>query len=131
MSTGNKHKNSESVAKNIRFKHSLIEQIEESKDPLIPFAAFVQQACREKLAREKNTQVHESKPVSVPVSTSKNMNTHKEEIEAAILNMRSVGHSAKVIAEELNGMGYLSANLEPFRKSSVEGILRRLKKAEG
>jgi hypothetical protein len=53
MSTGHKHKNSESVSKNIRFPHSLIEEIEQTKDPLITFSAWVKAACEEKLAAEK------------------------------------------------------------------------------
>lgn len=77
MSTGHKHKNSESVAKNIRFKHELIEQIEQSKDSLIPFGAWVQQACKEKIERDsipvntpKDTHVNTSKPVDTPVNTA-------------------------------------------------------------
>lgn len=77
MSTGFKHKNAESVAKNIRFKHELIEKIEQHKDSLIPFGAWVQQACREKLEREsspvhtpKNTQVNTSTPASTGVNTA-------------------------------------------------------------
>ena len=49
MSTGEKNTNSKSGKKNIRFEHDLVEQIEKAKDPLIPFAAWVKQACREKL----------------------------------------------------------------------------------
>jgi hypothetical protein len=45
--------NNESAKKNIRFPHSLIAEIEETKDPLVPFSAWVKAACEEKLAREK------------------------------------------------------------------------------
>jgi hypothetical protein len=49
MSTSNVNSNNKSSKKNIRFEHDLIEQIEQAKDPLIPFAAWVKQACRDKL----------------------------------------------------------------------------------
>lgn len=62
MSTGNLNTNSQSSKKNIRFEHDLIDAIEAHKDPLIPFAAWVKQACREKLEREQSAQVTPSKP---------------------------------------------------------------------
>lgn len=49
MSTGNLNNNNLSSKKNIRFEHDLIELIEQAKDPLIPFSAWVKQACRDKL----------------------------------------------------------------------------------
>ena len=52
MSTGSLNNNNLSSKKNIRFEHDLIEQIEQAKDPLIPFSAWVKQACREKLNGE-------------------------------------------------------------------------------
>lgn len=52
MSTLNTNTNAKSSKKNIRFEHELSEAIEQHKDPLIPFAAWVKQACREKLERE-------------------------------------------------------------------------------
>jgi hypothetical protein len=45
--------NNESAKKNIRFPHSLIAEIEETKDPLVPFSAWVKAACEEKLERDK------------------------------------------------------------------------------
>lgn len=45
-------KNNYSTMKNMRWEYSLLEQIDEHKDELIPFAAWVKQACREKLERE-------------------------------------------------------------------------------
>ncbi|MGL4937987.1 hypothetical protein [Shewanella sp.] len=62
MSTGSLNSNSQSAKKNIRFEHDLIDAIETHKNPLIPFAAWVKQACREKLEREQNAQVTTSKP---------------------------------------------------------------------
>lgn len=53
MSTSNVNNNNKSSKKNIRFEHDLIEQIEQAKDPLIPFAAWVKQACRDKLNGDK------------------------------------------------------------------------------
>ncbi|GLT14999.1 MULTISPECIES: YlcI/YnfO family protein [Vibrio] len=52
MSTGNVNKNSQSVKKNIRFEHELVEAIEKNKNELVPFSAWVKQACREKLERD-------------------------------------------------------------------------------
>jgi hypothetical protein len=50
MSTGNL--NSKSERKNIRFELDLLEAIEQAKDPLIPFSAWVKAACREKLEND-------------------------------------------------------------------------------
>lgn len=52
MSTSNSNTNSKSVKKNIRFENELVEAIENHKDSLIPFSAFVKAACREKIERE-------------------------------------------------------------------------------
>ena len=51
MSTYNK--SNKSTPKNIRFENELLEEIEEHKNQLIPFAAWVKQACREKLENDK------------------------------------------------------------------------------
>ena len=127
MSTGHKHKNSESVAKNIRFKHELIEQIEQHKDPLIPFGAWVQQACREKLERET---LHVSTPMhmTTPVDTCKEqvkIKTTQEQREKLISECYSKGMSAQSTADWLNSQGYLSQRGE-FTKNSVRGIAKRM-----
>lgn len=70
MSTGKLNSNSLSSKKNIRFEHELIEDIESCKDSLIPFSAWVKQACREKLEREKA-------PVSTPISEHTQVRTNK------------------------------------------------------
>lgn len=52
MSTYNP--SNKSTPKNIRFENELLETIESHKDPLIPLAAWVKQACREKLENDKS-----------------------------------------------------------------------------
>ncbi len=54
MSIQQKNNNNVSSKKNIRFDNELIAEIEQAKDPLIPFSAWVKQACREKLRRENS-----------------------------------------------------------------------------
>lgn len=48
--TGNINNKSRKV--NMRFDHDLIDDINNHKDDLIPFSAWVKAACREKLDRE-------------------------------------------------------------------------------
>ena len=43
--------NNQSITKGIRFKRGLINDIEDHKDALIPFGAWVQMACEEQLKR--------------------------------------------------------------------------------
>jgi hypothetical protein len=66
MSTSKVNVNNQSAKKNIRFEHDLIEAIESHKDALIPFSAWVKQACKEKLERENEGVVTgEHKPLQV------------------------------------------------------------------
>lgn len=65
-----------------------------------------------------NTPTHIGEPVKL-------WSTHEVEIVESVRNMREVGHSASVIAKELNGMGYLSATGKQFTKGAVEGIIKR------
>lgn len=71
MSTHDLNNNGLSSKKNIRFEHDLIKLIEQSKDPLVPFSAWVKQACRDKL-NGGVVQVITSAPGAVRTSTPRN-----------------------------------------------------------
>ncbi len=53
MTAQNTNKNSKSEKQNIRFEHELKADIDDERG-LIPFAAWVKQACREKLERDRS-----------------------------------------------------------------------------
>ena len=106
MSTSTVNSNNKSSKKNIRFEHDLIEQIEQAKDPLIPFAAWVKQACRDKL-NEVGAQVTTS--VAKTVRTSSGSNSYAalnglpsnitEELHIQIMKLSGQGLSGQKIAD--------------------------------
>jgi hypothetical protein len=110
MSTSNVNSNNKSSKKNIRFEHDLIEQIEQAKDPLIPFAAWVKQACRDKL-NEVGAQVTASvaKPVRTNSGSKVDVNSYAalnglpsnitEELHAQIMKLNGQGLTGPKIAE--------------------------------
>jgi wyosine [tRNA(Phe)-imidazoG37] synthetase (radical SAM superfamily) len=88
MSTGNLNSNSQSAKKNIRFEHDLIEAIENHKDELIPFAAWVKQACREKLERE--TQVRPKVSNNAHDSDSAPMSANEKRKVETITSLKAI-----------------------------------------
>lgn len=142
MSTLNTNTNAKSLKKNIRFEHELAESIEKHKDSLIPFAAWVKQACREKLERETTVrtqlsddvmddiikiQLEEMECDSSPSDTdnvrahdSMNMMDDRNRIMNFIKEMKGEGQSSANIAKIFNSKGYLTRQLKSWKKSDVE-----------
>lgn len=142
MSTLNANTNAKSLKKNIRFEHELAEAIEDHKDSLIPFAAWVKQACREKLERETTVrtplgdevmedtikiQLEVMKSDSSPSNTdnvrahdSKNMMDDRKLLMNFIKEMKGEGQSSANIAKIFNDKGYLTRQLKSWKKSDIE-----------
>jgi hypothetical protein len=129
MSTSNVNSNNKSSKKNIRFEHDLIEQIEQAKDPLIPFAAWVKQACRDKL-NGVGAQVTAS--VAKPVRTiNKDVRTSsgsKVDNSYAALNGLPSNITEELHAQimKLNGQGLTGpkiAEITQVSKSSINRVI--------
>lgn len=142
MSTLNTNTNAKSLKKNIRFEHELAEAIEDHKDSLIPFAAWVKQACREKLERETTVrtplgddimddiikiQLEEMKrdtstsnADNVRAHDSMNMIDDRNRIMSFIKEMKKEGQSSLSIAKKFNVKGYLTRQLKSWKKADVE-----------
>ena len=128
MSTGNLNSNSQSAKKNIRFEHDLIDAIEAHKDPLIPFAAWVKQACRDKLERELNPQVPQGKPKAEqvrPVVSSGVLTANEEralEVQQKIItaiDALSAAERAAVINHRYPKSEFYKAIAEVVSKDSI------------
>jgi hypothetical protein len=132
MSTSKVNINNQSAKKNIRFEHELIEAIEDHKDPLIPFSAWVKQACKEKLERESGGVV-----TSAPLNSSNktllnhtasdlplNAKTNRDEIQLIAMDLKGKGNTCKQIAEYFNSLGYLTGTMKEFKPDSVTSLLR-------
>ena len=126
MSTSNVNSNNKSSKKNIRFEHDLIEQIEQAKDPLIPFSAWVKQACRDKL-NEVGAQVTTS--VAEPVrTTNKDVRTSSGSNSYAALNGLPSNITEELHAQimKLNGQGLTGpkiAEITQVSKSSINRVI--------
>lgn len=132
MSTGNLNVNSQSIKKAIRFEHELVNEIEEHKNSLIPFSAWVKEACKEKLEREKGG-VATSKPKKPPVTPAAqakdkklplNSKFNRDKIQALAVELRNSGKTNKQIAEHFNSLGYLTGYLKSFTAGSVDSLFR-------
>lgn len=95
----NTNKNSNSEKKYIRFEHSLINKIEETKDPLITFSAWVKQACRDKIEKEKKARVRTVKQEKEGTSTH---------IEETSRNSDNEKRAKKTFDQLINGIQALT-----------------------
>jgi hypothetical protein len=124
--------NNQSRKVNMRFEHDLVEQINNTKDELIPFSAWVKAACKEKLERdagitfkEKRTDDHVGAQV-IDSTSSKQLNAklHRDEIQAIAMELKAKGNTYHQIADHFNSLGYLTAYMKPFKRDSVTSLLR-------
>ena len=128
MSTSNTNTNNQSAKKNIRFEHDLIEGIESLKDPLIPFAAWVKQACREKLQRD-------SAPVNIQVPLDKKATqkvicapTELSEVDSLVMSLTNEqGLSTRKVAARLTELGYKNGDKD-YTHNMVNTIIKNNRK---
>lgn len=101
----NTNKNKLSSKKNIRFEHELINEIDKKKGSLIPFSAWVKQACREKLDRDKCAQVRTKKPhLSPKVVKPNNEKPRKASEQQNSANKKRADETIKLLLDGISSL---------------------------